>query len=392
MSVINTMLKDLEKREKHFADNNAILHGLKSRASQSTPSAPNSHTYIITLIAIGLMIALMAAIYFISPYRLTKPESPAEPNANTAPAIPAEITVAHPDQDSVPAPAIAANETQMIEPAQTSPDTPEPVIATPVIKPVTVNSAAQTTKPAVIAHSITAQPTNTLAATTQAPAASDVNTDDDYTAANTNTAVNKKPVILSSEENSQQAYANALTQYNSGRTQAARDLLKDALIYNPKHSQARQLLAAINILEKRPDIALTIIEQGLAINPNDKDLLRVYLQALVQLENYSKAIAIMETHLQASGPDDMAYLAGLYQKNKQHMDAVKTYSQALRLIPGNSIWWMGQAISLEELGKPQQAIDSYQQSLDTDGLSSQLREFVQQRINSIAKQTSQYPR
>ncbi|HEX5636652.1 MAG TPA: hypothetical protein VFY78_06165, partial [Gammaproteobacteria bacterium] len=106
MSVINTMLKDLEKREKHFADNNAILHGLKSRASQSAPSAPNNHTYIITLIAIGLMIALMAAIYFISPYRLTRPESPAEPNANTAPAIPAEITVALQDQDPVPAPAI----------------------------------------------------------------------------------------------------------------------------------------------------------------------------------------------------------------------------------------------------------------------------------------------
>ena len=87
----------------------------------------------------------------------------------------------------------------------------------------------------------------------------------------------------------------------------------------------------------------------------------------------------------------MAYLAGLYQKNKQHMHAVKYFSQALRLIPANSIWWMGQGISLEAVGQIQQALDSYQQAISTERLTTQLSEFVLQRINSIQTQTRPTP-
>ncbi len=385
MSVINTMLKDLQKREDNFAENNAILSGLKSRSQQAPTTGYGNSLLLISGLGMGLIIALLAAIYFISPYQLVNTASQPTPADNAAATI---------DPPTIQAP---ATHTSLADLQDLQPST----LQTTTEKSVTEISH-RVTSPPIIApekeQAITIEPLPapkiakaTVAANNQIPSAANAITSNNDAGAEIKSSLSKTPITLSDEENSQQAYSAALNQYNQGQQQAAKDLLKDALVYYPKNKQARQLLAAIHIFEQRPDIAATVMEQGLAINSHDMDLLRVYLQALVQLENYPKAISVMETHFQLTAPDDMAYLAGLYQKDKQHMHAVKYFSQALRLIPANSIWWMGQGISLEAVGQIQQALNSYQQAISTERLTTQLSEFVLQRINSIQTQTRPTP-
>ena len=383
MSVINTMLKDLQKREGNFAENNAILSGLKSRSQQAPATGYGNNLLLISGLGMGLFIALLAAIYFISPYQLVKTASPPTSADNSAATI---------DPPTIQA---AVTNTSIVDLQALQPSTPQ----TTTEKSVTEISHRVSTPPIITPEkeqAITVEPLPapkiakaTVAANNQNPSAAITSNND--AGIEIKSSLSKTPITLSDEENSQQAYSAALNQYNQGQPQAAKDLLKDALVYYPKNKQARQLLAAIHIFEQRPDIAATVMEQGLAINSHDMDLLRVYLQALVQLENYPKAISVMETHFQLTAPDDMAYLAGLYQKDKQHMHAVKYFSQALRLIPANSIWWMGQGISLEAVGQTQQALDSYQQAISTGRLSTQLTEFIVQRISSIQTQTQTHP-
>jgi MSHA biogenesis protein MshN len=380
MSVINTMLKDLQKRESSYADNNAILQGLKSRTSPPAAAAPRTNLWLITALGAGFIIALLAVTYFISPYQLVKASAPTEkPSTSTNPAAsqPAPVSTTPVAVEELP----VAQQTTVMPIIETVP-TVTPVPTTPVTKPAaTATIASQTarvitpTEPAV-----KQQPTVTTATT--------LSTETEITTA---PRQSKTPVVLSAEEMSQQTYSAALTQYNQGQTQPAKYLLKEALVTDPKNKSARHLLAAIHLVEQRPDIAIDVLEQGLALNLQDMDLLRIYLQALVQTENYTKAISTMETYFQLTAPDDMAYLAGLYQKNKQHLPALKYYSQALRLIPGNSIWWMGQGISLEALEQNQQAQDSYQQALSTGRLTTQLNEFVKQRITSLQTKPGSTP-
>jgi MSHA biogenesis protein MshN len=388
MSVINTMLKDLEKREKNFADNNAILHGLKSRSTQPV-AATRNHYLLFILIGFGFIIALIVGLYFISPYQLVKATTQTEPAAPLAKAVePVNTLVTTISSDPVvePVPALTQNPVS----ASAAPVTAANAIVSTTDEPVTV-------KPAIVKPLATVQtPGIALAkpstanntANNQESVAANNSQAQDNSEINLKASLSRTAVVLTDQERSDQAYAAALNQYNQGQHLTAKDLLKDALVYYPKNKQARQLLAAIHIFEQRPDIAANIIEQGLTANEKDMDLLRFYLQALVQMENYPKAISVMETHFQLTAPDDMAYLAGLYQKNKQHIHAVKFFSQALRLIPANSVWWMGQGISLEALGQTQQALDSYQQAITTGRLSTQLGEFVLLRISSVQAQLS----
>ena len=364
MSVINTMLKDLQKRETNYADNNEILLGLKSRAQPAPTNASNNNILLIAGLGFGLIVAVLVSIYFISPYQLVK-----APTNNETLAVNNHTTIA--TTTAIPAENLSATETHSV---------PQPT--TPVI------TITDTVERKAVPTKITNPIADTAAAkqqgsTTATVAALPVTTESDDTSLTSQPSLRKTPVLLTREEKSQQAYAAALTQYNQGQTQAAKYLLKDAVAIDPKNSQALHLLAAIHIFEQRPDIAVDVLEQGLTVNTNDMDLVRMYLQALVQTENYVKAISAMETYFTLTVPDDMAYLAGLYQKNNQHLAAVKYYSQALRLIPGNSIWWMGQAISLEALDQYQQATDSYHQALSTGRLSTQLNEFVKLRLTSL---------
>lgn len=386
MSVINTMLKDLEKRENNFSENNAILQGLGSRSPQPPATSKKLHLTSI-LISFGFVLILLAIIYFVSPYQLVNTSAQPVVTGNTQ--EPTQ-TVALTSPANEPVPQAETQQQQNLA----------SVISTPAVTPIPsenslpkiaakkeeVSSVEPQTQKA-IHKSVSQKPKELAAPEKQKSSTTKTVTSNDDIEANINSSVSKTQRTLTQEEKSQQAYATAMTLYNQGQQQAAKSSLKEALSYYPANTQARQLLAAIHIFEQRPDIAATVIEQGLAINANDMDLLRVYLQALVQLADYPKAIGVMEKHFQLTTPEDAAYLAGLYQKNNQHMLAIKYFSQALRLIPNNSIWWMGQGISLEEMGQKQQALDSYQQAITTGRLSSQLREFVLLRIVAIKSRT-----
>ena len=384
MSVINTMLKDLEKREKNFADNNSILHGLKSRSTQPASAARN-HYLIFILMGFGFIIALIIGLYFISPYQLVKATTQAEPAAPLAKAVePVNILATTISSDPVIAPVPAVTEDPVS--ALAVPVTTANAIVSTSDVPVTVKSAL--VKPLAVVQTPGIALAKPDTANNPVSVAANNNLAQDNSEKDPNASLSRTAVVLTDQERSDQAYASALNQYNQGQHLTAKDLLKDALVYYPKNRQARQLLAAIHIFEQRPDIAASVIEQGLTANEKDMDLLRFYLQALVQMENYSKAISVMETNFQLTAPEDMAYLAGLYQKNKQHIHAVKFFSQALRIIPANSVWWMGQGISLEALGQTQQALDSYQQAITTGRLSTQLGEFVLLRISNVQAQLS----
>jgi MSHA biogenesis protein MshN len=195
--------------------------------------------------------------------------------------------------------------------------------------------------------------------------------------------VTKQQREFTPEEKSQQAYATAMTLYKQGRKQEAKSSLTEALSYSAMNADASRLLGVIYLEDGRADLAAEVIEQGLAVHANDQSLLRLYLQSLVQRENYKEAITVMEQRLKLTSPEDLGYLAGLHQKNNDHLNAVKMYAQALQLIPSKSVWWMGQAISLEIMQQYKEATQSYQKSLSTGQLSAKLAEYAISRMNII---------
>lgn len=379
MSVINTMLKDLEQRGGNDAADDDVLRGLSSSARSDYPDRETTNYYLVGTLSVLVVALVIVIFYLVSPYQLVvaskneqriASEQSAQPVNNLPGETVAPVKTGEKEM-AVAAAGVALDQPQVQQTVQSQKKSSVPlteVLVTEVVvaqvKPIpgkVVTRSAQ--KKAVVVEAVVVE-------------AEEENIEAEQ-------EISKTAREPSREEKSQDAYLNALSMYNRGRVQESRALLKDALNYDAYNLDARKLLASVYLQESKAGIAVAVIEKGLSRYSANQELLRLYLQAQVQLGNYSKAIAVMEQRLRLATPEDIAYLAGLYQKNEGHLSAVKLYSQALQLKPAKSVWWMGQGISFEALSKRDEALRSYQQSIVSGQLSSQLAGYVKNRINII---------
>lgn len=392
MSVINTMLKDLERRGVDCANSDDnILGGLSANNAFVHAEDNSNNIYLVSLISVILILVVITAVYYLSPYQLVSAgsEQPKVELANSevTETIPTKVTENTQGQLIKTKPASTQNNQLLVTTAQTKTKQLEiqevEVTQTAINSNNTADNAVlikTAAKPPVIAPIKKVRPianqqkmviVNSEPVNIEEPATDELD------------VINKKQRETSDEEKSQLAYVGARTLYDRGRTQRSKALLQEALNFNSGNKEAYSLLSVIYLEDGRPGLASEVIKQGLSVHAGDQDLLRLYLQAHVQSGKYKEAAVIMEKHLRLITPEDLGYLAGLYQKNNDHLNAVKLYSQALQLNPSKSIWWMGQGISFERMKKYGDALQSYKQSINTGQLSGTLSQYTTNRIKSL---------
>ena len=414
MSVINTMLKDLERRgvECDKSDNN-ILGGLSANKLTISEVDLSGNAYFISLLSVFSILAIIVTVYILSPYKMVsvaqdKVENPlantesseietqannkkpalnpvlieqnttAAVNSVVAQSALASVPVTKPTTNSI----VAAAKSEIQLAAKTA-GTTSVVQSTNKHSSDAEKSVAeekrQQIKPPVIEQAAKALPVVTRKAVLVEAESFD-ETDE---ASESLEVVNKKQRDYTPQEKSRQAYATASSLYNEGSKQQAKASLKEAIAYSSANRDAYSLLAVIYLEDGRADLASEIIEIGLSKHSDDHALMRLYLQSLVQQAKYKEAITVMEQRLRLTSPEDLGYLAGLYQKQNDHLNAVKFYARALQLKPSTSLWWMGQGISLEGIEKHEEALQSYQQSISTGQLSGKLAQYAASRIKTI---------
>lgn len=200
--------------------------------------------------------------------------------------------------------------------------------------------------------------------------------------------VTKQQRKFTPDEKSRQLYANAMSLYDQGNKQEAKSSLVQALASNPGNADASRLLTVIYLEDGRADLASSTVEAGLKVHGSDQNLLRLYVQTLAKLKKYNQAISVMRQRIQLTSPEDLGYLAGLYQKNNDHLSAVRYYSEALQIVPGKSIWWLGQGISLEILKQYKESLASYKKAVNTGELSTKLMEYAISRIYIVKQRNA----
>lgn len=169
----------------------------------------------------------------------------------------------------------------------------------------------------------------------------------------------------------------------------ANELLAIVLREKPDHIDARSLLARKLINQGQLHKAEALLEQELNSrlwNPEWADL---YARLLVNKGDITTAIGILEGMKPelSSKPDYYAFLAALYQKNRQHKESISNYKRVLQVRPGNGVWWMGLAISLEALGQKKDALFAYNRALAGKPMSPDLQKYVQGKITYLRKRS-----
>src|SRR3989344_421054 len=197
--------------------------------------------------------------------------------------------------------------------------------------------------------------------------------------------MDKKLKPLSPDERAESEYRQAVSLLQKGRAADAEKRLKAALNLSAEHPQSRELLAGLALQNGRWHEAQQTLEQGIEKVPAHYPF--ALLLARIQIEHGAdqKALAVMEAsrHAGAGSTDYMAFLAELYRRTGNHAEAIKAYTEAIKLNPQEGRSWVGMGISLEAAQDWKTAGDAYQRAIETGTLDDNLLKSARQRLTAV---------
>ena len=194
-----------------------------------------------------------------------------------------------------------------------------------------------------------------------------------------------KRVDSTPRESAAAEFRRAMSQINQGRIAEGMDGLKAALRADSSYDMARQTLVALLLESRRNDEAAALLQAGLALDPANVDYAMPLARIHVERGNVTGALALLRKFdsAAATNADYQAFVAALEQRQGRHAEAVERYRSALRIAGGVGAWWVGIGISQEALSRPQEASVSFQRARGTGNLNAELLAYVDRRLREL---------
>lgn len=200
----------------------------------------------------------------------------------------------------------------------------------------------------------------------------------------------RKPVAISETDN---LLYQSEKLYRQGNITGALDRLNAAVENEPRHRVARTRLALRLSEQQQTDLAIKVLQEGLAIIPDMPD----WALVLAQIHMRDGRLAAAEKVLSGAIPpvadnqDYNALYAAVLQKLEKHRKAAEIYRNLLQVNPENGIWWMGLAISLEAISMSNDARFAYRNALAVKSLTPEIQQYIIERIRILEQQIGNEP-
>lgn len=168
-------------------------------------------------------------------------------------------------------------------------------------------------------------------------------------------------VELSDAELATLAERKATTAMAKGRMQEAQDGYYEVLAHDPHNQGAREQLAGLLYGAGRLTEAAQVLEEGLRLDPAQADLRLLLARVAISGGDRQKALDWLTGYQPdiASNLDYYATWAGLAQELGQPVQASEMYVRLLRQQPDQGRWWLGLGVAEDGQGHRQLALDAY---------------------------------
>lgn len=375
MSVVNKMLKDLDRRQ----------GGDPAVFTQHLHPGSGSPAWVKITMGLGLVViaVLVVAVY------LLMSSSPESVTAQAPTPIVAVATPLAPEPVSAPIESATTVATVAPEPVVVPepPPAPRPPVAR---KAVVENPTAKTEAPAPVQKKATPAPTTSPAAQAPAPipapaplvAESQAPANRPVLSGPTRIDMRRSAAAGISAEGE---FNRAVAFINQGRAEDARTALGEALKLDANHQGARQTLAVLLVEAGNAEAAETLLAEGLRINPQASNFAVLAARLRLERGDTAGALNLLRQHGAAAtgNAEYRGFTAALLQRMGNHTEAIEEYRAALGISPAVGVWWIGLGISYEANGQSREALDAFKRAQMTGTLSIELAQFVERKLQTL---------
>jgi Flp pilus assembly protein TadD len=188
-----------------------------------------------------------------------------------------------------------------------------------------------------------------------------------------------------------QQYQSALNAAAKGDVQTAVDSLTALIKMDPAYHDARVSLVALLMDQSNPLKAKHFLDEGLRTDPDYLPFIELKARIFTVEGKTKEALAILlnTPPPMADNPEYHAFIAALYQRSNSDVLAIKVYRQLLALNPHNGNWWFGLGVSLDKIGHGSEATQAYTTAATEGHLSSESISFLQKRLHSARENANE---
>lgn len=192
-------------------------------------------------------------------------------------------------------------------------------------------------------------------------------------------------VKLTPKQIAENKIKRAMRLEDQGALDDAIDLYTQALKYNSDQHFARRQLAALFYGQGRLSAAIDTLEQGIALYPQQYEYSLLLSKVEQAAGNDNAALESLDL-ISDSSPlarQKWIHQGNIAQRIKSFSKAEFAYRHLVQIEPSQGNWWMALAYNVDAQGRYQEAARIYQKALTTPGLSEQSMQYVNNRLAQL---------
>ncbi|HEX5125380.1 MAG TPA: hypothetical protein VFW00_01440 [Rhodocyclaceae bacterium] len=384
MSVINSMLRDLDERQRGPALAGATsgsasgLMALSGEIRATPPSSPRVRPGVL-LGTLVLGAAITAGWYF---YASPKPSRAPKPvSIEETPIVPIEHDN---DIQSIPLAQQTASQETVAAAKQPAPVAEEPSPA--AVDALLQMSSALSSEEEQSATS--AIPPRKIAPNRKSAApAKNIEAPSPLALAIASPAVAPSNIVVEqavvpAQERLQSEVQRAADLQRRGSLAEAETVLRSVLDDDKSMVPARQALIVLLARQQREDEVRKLLQDGVALDPTQPLMVMQYARLLAGHNEWKAAADVLTPAATALArdPEFRALNGAVLQRLGNFKSSVEEYRAALHIAPDVGPWWVGLGLSLESDGRLAEARDAYQQARQHQTLTPDLQQFVDSKL------------
>jgi len=158
--------------------------------------------------------------------------------------------------------------------------------------------------------------------------------------------------------------------------------LEQVLKLDPRHLKARLLLAKTLYNQGQTDKTAEFLDQSLTLFPDNLQFINTRAQLFLQQKDPNGAFRTLQRVDLANSSNEayLSLLAATYQQLQSFANAAKVYQKLVTINPEKAENWLGLGLSQEKLGNLKLARDAYQQALNKNTLKESIASYIKQRL------------